>query len=88
MLSPDFINKVNDFKKLTFSDTKYHRGARPFNPLDNSRYTEDLDNAKKILKKIIPVKKESKKTKPSGAKKDTSSKKGSKKTKKESGTKK
>ncbi|PIU28280.1 MAG: hypothetical protein COT09_05445 [Candidatus Hydromicrobium americanum] len=57
-LPPDFIQDINDFKKLTFSDTKYHRGNRFFNPLDNTRYREDLDSAVKILKKITSIKKE------------------------------
>ncbi len=77
-LPKDFINEVNDFKKLTFSDTKYHRGARPFNPLNNTKYIEDLDSAGKILKKIIPAKKESKEKKSSGVKKDSKPKKESK----------
>jgi hypothetical protein len=88
MLPRDFINDVNNFKKLSFSDTKYHRGGKPFNPPDNTRYIEDLDSAGKILKKIIPVKKESKEKKPPEAKKDTTLKKEIKKTKKETGTKK
>ena len=58
-LPSDFILDVNDFKKLTFTDTKYHRGNRFFNPLDNTRYREDLDSAVKILKKITSSKKES-----------------------------
>ncbi|MBU4314206.1 MAG: hypothetical protein KJ821_05385 [Actinobacteria bacterium] len=57
-LPPDFIQDINDFKKLTFSDTKYHRGKRFFNPLDNTKYREDLDSAVKILKKITLSKKE------------------------------
>lgn len=58
-LPSDFILDVNDFKKLTFTDTKYHRGNRLFNPLDNTKYREDLDSAVKILKKITSSKKES-----------------------------
>lgn len=58
MLPSDFISDVNNFKKLTFSDTKYHRGAKPFNPLDNAKFIEDLNNASIILKKITSVKKE------------------------------
>ncbi len=58
MLPSEFIKDISDFKKLTFADTKYHRGARPFNPSDNTRYIEDLDNATKILKKITAAKKE------------------------------
>ncbi|GAG57905.1 unnamed protein product [marine sediment metagenome] len=57
-LPSDFILDVNDFKKLTFTDTKYHRGNRFFNPLDNTKYREDLDSAVKILKKITLSKKE------------------------------
>ncbi len=58
MLPSDFIRDTGDFKKLTFSDTKYHRGAKPFGTSDNTRYVEDLDKASKILKKITSVKKE------------------------------
>ena len=57
-LPPDFIQDINDFKKLTFSDTKYHRGKKFFNPADDTRYREDLDSAVKILKKITSIKKE------------------------------
>jgi len=57
-LPSDFILDVNDFKKLTFTDTKYHRGNRFFNPLDNTKYREDLDSAVKILKKITSSRKE------------------------------
>ncbi len=70
MLPSDFINNINDFKKLTFTDTKYHRGTRPFNPLDNTRYVEDLDHALNILKKITSVKRESKPVKVSTASKE------------------
>lgn len=57
-LPSDFILDVNDFKKLTFTDTKYHRGKKFFNPADDTRYREDLDSAVKILKKITLTKKE------------------------------
>jgi len=76
-LAPDFIQDINDFKKLTFSDTKYHRGKRFFNPLDNTKYREDLDSAVKILKKITSIKKEavpqkeSKPGKPAAIKKES-----------------
>ena len=56
ILPSDFIIDVNDFKKLTFTDTKYHRGNRIFNPEDDTRYREDLDSAVKILKKITTMK--------------------------------
>ena len=76
-LPPDFIQDINDFKKLTFSDTKYHRGKRFFNPSDNTKYREDLDSAVKILKKITSIKKEtvpqkeSKPGKPAAIKKES-----------------
>jgi len=65
MLPPDFSAGINNFKKLTFTDTKYHRGDRPFVPSASTKYLEDLDHAANILKKIILVKKES------GIKKET-----------------
>jgi len=51
MLPSDFIKETSDFKKLTFSDTKYHRGSKPYITSDNTRYIEDLYKASKILKK-------------------------------------
>lgn len=65
-LPSDFIQDINDFKKLTFTDTKYHRSNRFFNPADDARYREDLDSAVKILKKIISTKKETKPEKAKG----------------------
>src|SRR4030065_1922825 len=53
-----FMQDINDFKKLTFIDTKYHRGNRFSNPSYDVRYLEDLDSAAAILKKIITAKKE------------------------------
>ena len=64
-LPSDFIQDINDFKKLTFIDTKYHRGSRFFNPEDDTRYREDLDSASVILKEIISIKKETKSEKTS-----------------------
>jgi hypothetical protein len=65
-LPPDFIFDTNDFKKLAFTDTKYHRGKKFFNPEDNIQYREDLDSASRILKKITKTKdgKETKKKPP------------------------
>ena len=80
-LPSDFILDINDFKKLTFTDTKYHRGSRFFNPLDNTKYREDLDSAVKILKKITSSRKEaaslkeSKPGKPAAVKKESESEK-------------
>ncbi len=55
-LPPYFIQDINDFKKLTFIDTKYHRGNRFSNPSYDARYLEDLDSASTILKKIVSTK--------------------------------
>ena len=96
-LPPNFIPDINDFKKLTFIDTKYHRGSRFFNPADDTKYREDLDSAEKILKKITLAKEEIKPEKAPSIKekvkvdKTTSSKPGitkGGKTRKPSGTKK
>ena len=57
-LPPNFIQDINDFKKLTFIDTKYHRGNRFSNPSYDARYLEDLDSASAILKKIVSEKRE------------------------------
>lgn len=43
---------VNNFKKLTFEDTRYHRGNKFFNPGYDVKYIEDINEAIKILKKI------------------------------------
>ena len=51
--------EVNIFKKLNFTDTKYHRGKKIFNPSDERKYREDLDSALEILKKITSSKKTS-----------------------------
>jgi hypothetical protein len=78
-LPPGYKLDINDFKKLTFEDTKYRRGNKFFNPGDNAKYTEDINMAVKILKKIIsslssapkgaPVKQEKKAAKPAVIKK-------------------
>ncbi|MDD3818475.1 MAG: hypothetical protein PHG41_01350 [Actinomycetota bacterium] len=77
MLPREFTRDVNDFKKLTFTDTGYHRGNKPFSAADNTRYLEDLDNSAKILKKITSAKIEDKTEKITPAK-TTSKKKGGK----------
>jgi hypothetical protein len=68
-LPPEFIADTNDFKKLAFTDTKYHRGKKFFNPGDDIRYREDLDLAVKILKKITSAKEERKTVKKQPSKK-------------------
>ena len=40
------------FKKLSFEDTKYHRGNKFFSSGYSEKYTEDMNGAIKILKKI------------------------------------
>ncbi len=85
-LPPGYKLDINDFKKLTFEDTKYRRGNKFFNPGDNAKYTEDINMAGKILKKIIsslssapkgaPVKQEKKAEKPTAVKKARPAKKG------------
>lgn len=57
-LSLTYPKEVNSFKKLTFTDTKYHRGKKPpFNPSDENKYNQDLNAAEKLLKKILSAKK-------------------------------
>ena len=56
-LSPRIYSKnLNDFKKLTFTDTKYHRDKKDFNATDLEKYNEDLSKAEDILKKITSTK--------------------------------
>ena len=86
-LPPNFIQDINDFKKLTFIDTKYHRGNRFLNPAYDPRYPEDLDSAATILKKIISAKKETRPEKEPVGKEEVKPAKVSK-PKKPSGTKK
>ena len=57
-LPSDFIADTSDFRRLAFTDTKYHRGNRLYNPEDDTRYRKDLDSATEILKKITLEKKE------------------------------
>ncbi|MDD5601202.1 MAG: hypothetical protein PHC87_05590 [Actinomycetota bacterium] len=68
MLPRQFARDVNNFKKLTFADTGYHRGNKPFSPADNTKYLQDLDNAVNILKKIASTKTEDKTKKASSEK--------------------
>lgn len=60
-LPSDYSKDVNTFKKLTFTDTKYHRGKIPYSPEDENRYNKDLAAADKILKKILISKKDTSK---------------------------
>jgi len=69
-LPPNFTQDINDFKKLTFVDTKYHRGNRFSNPSYDARYLEGLDSASAILKKIVSERKETRLQKETVAKKE------------------
>jgi len=70
-LSASYAKKANLFKKLNFTDTKYHRGNSAFNPSDARKYKEDLDDAEKILRSILPVKKTASSKKKSTSKNST-----------------
>ena len=52
-LPSNYLPEINDFKKLAFEDTKFHRGNRYFSQTDNTKYREDLESAIVILKKIV-----------------------------------
>ena len=52
-LPSNYLPEINDFKKLAFEDTKFHRGNRYFSQTDNTKYMEDLESAIVILKKIV-----------------------------------
>ncbi|MBM3706883.1 MAG: hypothetical protein FJW69_00865 [Actinobacteria bacterium] len=52
-LSGTYFKDIGRFKKLSFSDTKYHRGKNIYNPADTDRYNLDLAAAENILKRII-----------------------------------
>ena len=52
-LPSNYLSHINDFKKLAFEDTKFHRGNRYFSQTDNTKYREDLESAIIIFKKII-----------------------------------
>jgi len=59
-LPSGYLIEINDFKKLAFEDTKFHRGKRFFSQTDNTRYREDLESAAAILEKIVSSKKSDK----------------------------
>ena len=52
-LPSNYLPEINDFKKLAFEDTKFHRGEKFFPQTDNTKYREDLESAVTILKKIV-----------------------------------
>jgi hypothetical protein len=56
-LPSNYLPEINDFKKLAFVDTKFHRGNRYFSQTDNTKYREDLESAIVILKKILDLSK-------------------------------
>ncbi len=59
-LPSNYLPEINDFKKLAFEDTKFHRGNRYFSQTDNTKYMEDLESAVTILKKIVDSSKDEK----------------------------
>ncbi|MFO7928812.1 MAG: hypothetical protein R6U35_04010 [Candidatus Humimicrobiaceae bacterium] len=60
-LPPEKTKVLNEFKKLTFEDTKYHRGKNVFEPAFDQKFVDDLNQAKKILTKLTPKKSTKKK---------------------------
>jgi hypothetical protein len=59
-LPSNYFPEINDFKKLAFEDTKFHRGKKFFSQTDNTKYREDLESAVTILKKIVDSSKDEK----------------------------
>jgi len=59
-LPSNYLPEINDFKKLAFEDTKFHRGKKFFSQTDNTKYREDLESAVTILKKIVDSSKDEK----------------------------
>jgi len=55
-----YSNEINDFKRLSFEDTGFHRGNRFFTQTDNTKYREDLGTAADVLEKIVSIKKSEK----------------------------
>jgi hypothetical protein len=48
-----YFKDVCSFKKLTFTDTKYHRDKKVYNTSDIDKYNSDLVEAENVLKRII-----------------------------------
>jgi hypothetical protein len=65
-LPSSYLADINEFKKLSFEDTRFKRGRKFFSSPDNSRFVEDLETSVKILKGII------KKGRPEEKKKESS----------------
>ena len=55
-LPPEKTKILNEFKKLTFEDTKYHRGKNVFEPAFEKKFVDDLNKAKRLLSRLIPKK--------------------------------
>jgi hypothetical protein len=51
-----YSKNLNNFKKLSFTDTKYHRDKKDFNTTDLEKYNDNLNKAEDILKKITSIK--------------------------------
>lgn len=63
-----YFKDVAGFKKISFTDTKYHRGKNIYNPADTNRYNMGLSEAENILKRIIMQAQKSLVQKPAEAK--------------------
>lgn len=44
--------EISEFKKLSFTDTKYHRDKKSSAVEDLNKFAEDLDKAEEILNRI------------------------------------
>jgi len=87
-LPPSYVQEINDFKKLSFEDTRFKRGRKFFTGPDNSRFIEDLQTSIDILTGIVkkggtdkkredsavPAEEKKKPAKPQAENKKTSSK--------------
>jgi hypothetical protein len=74
-LPSSYLPDINEFKKLSFEDTRFKRGRKFLSSPDNSRFVEDLEASVNILKGIIKKgKQEDKKKESVSVKKEKPSK--------------
>lgn len=52
-LPSSYAIEINDFKKLSFEDTRFKRGRKFLTSTDNSRFVQDLESSVNILERII-----------------------------------
>ncbi|MCL4417969.1 MAG: hypothetical protein M1365_15005 [Actinobacteria bacterium] len=55
-LQPKYSKENHEFKKLSFTDTKYHRDMKVSATEDLNKFAEDLGKAEEILKRIASSK--------------------------------